>query len=374
MREKRHGPRRANGVRPQGARTSAIPLHDPDLVDTDVFEPIDLVAVQTDDELINALSAGFQVSGPGGFGGGFDGDFGSDDRVAAVLAAWKAEVDADPVPELVDLDTAVAAVRAGRPRSARFRHLAPLAAAAAFIVLAAGGVSVGSYSAQPHDTLWPVTQVVFPMKAASVQAASNAQDHIDKAKEALVSGRPDDAARELAQAQADIGAVRPEEGRVELADVQDFLLAKAQETAPGVPADLTAPLATQPTRRVPPAVAATVPEVPASHSSPPGTSPGRSQDKPTVPTNSPAFTGPGSSTADPGDHDPRDKTGTKPRPTTEAPLPSPPEQVVPPETGPGTVSGSSPVTPPETSSTEPQRPEGQAPDASSTATEVTPTS
>src|SRR3954447_3105614 len=211
MREKWHGPRRANGVRPQGARTSAVPLHDPDLVDTDVFEPIDLVAVQTDDELINALSAGFQVSGSGGPGGDFGGDFGSEDRVASVLAAWKAEVDADPVPELVDLDTAVAAVRAGRPRSARFRHLAPVAAAAAFIVLAAGGVSVGSYSAQPHDTLWPVTEVVFPTKAASVQAASNAQDHIDKAKEALVAGRPGDAAMELAQAKVDLGAVRPEE-------------------------------------------------------------------------------------------------------------------------------------------------------------------
>src|SRR3954447_14874370 len=243
MREKRHGPRRANGVRPDGVRLSAVPLHDPDLVDTDVFEPLDLVAVQSDDELINALSAGFQVSGSGAGHGGF----GSDDRVAAVLAAWKAEVDAEPVPELVDLDAAVAAVRSGRPRSARFRHLAPLAAAAAFIALAAGEVSVGSYSAQRDDALWPVTQVVFPTKAASVQAASDAQVHIDKAKEALVAGRPADAARELAQAKSDIGAVRPEEGQVELADVQDFLLVKAQETPPGVPAVLTAPLATQPT-------------------------------------------------------------------------------------------------------------------------------
>src|SRR3954468_19006050 len=164
MREKRHGPRRANGVRPTGVRTGAVPLHDPDLADTDVFEPIDLVAVQTDDELINTLSAGFTVSGSGSSTGGYAGGFGSDDRIAAVLAAWKAEVDAEPVPELVDLDTAVAAVRAARPRSARFRHLAPVAAAAAFIVLVAGGVSVGSYSAQPQDTLWPVTQVVFPTK------------------------------------------------------------------------------------------------------------------------------------------------------------------------------------------------------------------
>src|SRR5690348_15773066 len=128
MREKRHGPRRANGVRPAGVRLSAVPLGsqlgDPDLVDTAVSEPLDLVAVQSDDELITALSAGFQVSGSGAGHGGF----GSDDRVAALLAAWKAEVDAEPVPGLVDLDAAVAAVRSGRPRSARFRHLAPLAA------------------------------------------------------------------------------------------------------------------------------------------------------------------------------------------------------------------------------------------------------
>jgi anti-sigma-D factor RsdA-like protein len=373
MREKRHGPRRANGVRPTGVRTSAVPLHDPDLVDTDVFEPIDLVAVQTDDELINALSAGFTVSGSGG-AGGFGSGFGSDDRVAAVLAAWKAEVDAEPVPELLDLDTAVAAVRAARPRSARFRHLAPVAAAAAFVVLVAGGVSVGSYSAQPDDTLWPVTQVVFPTKAASVQAASNAQEHIDKAKQALVAGRPDDAARELAQARVDLGAVRSEEGRDELVDVQDFLLVKAQETPPGVPADLTAPLTTQPTRRVPPAVVASVPEVTVPRSSAAAPPPSRPLDRSPVPTSSPAITAPGSGTTDPADQDPRDSSGTKPRPTTQAPLPSAPESVVPPATEPGAEYGSTPVTPPETSSTEPQRTEGQAPGPSSTSTEVTPTS
>ncbi|MBA3907527.1 MAG: hypothetical protein H0X35_12705, partial [Pseudonocardiales bacterium] len=106
MREYRHGPRRANGIRHDGARTRAIPLRDPDVVDTDTFEPIDLVAVQTDDELINALSGGYRVSGPD-YGG-----YPADDRIASILAAWKAEVDAEPVPELLDLDTAVATVRA----------------------------------------------------------------------------------------------------------------------------------------------------------------------------------------------------------------------------------------------------------------------
>jgi Anti-sigma-D factor RsdA to sigma factor binding region len=349
MREKRHGPRRANGVRPDGMRTRVVPLHDPDLVDTDAFEPIDLVAVQTDDELISALSGGFQMSGHG-YGG-----FGADDRVAAVLAAWKAEVDAEPVPELIDLDAAVAAVRAGRPRSSRIRHLAPLAAAAAFIVLAAGGVSVGSYSAQPHDALWPITQVVFPTKAASVQAASNAQDHIDKAKQALVAGRPDEAAQELRQAKAEIGAVRPEEGQVELADVQDFLLAKAQETPPGVPADLAAPLATQPTRPVPPGVIATVPDTSAPVTSPLGTTVLRSPVISAAPN--PALVPSG----DPSDQDPRDKKGT--RPTTVEPLPSSDPVILPVEPEPGSLTTETTTEPAPT--TEPGHTEGQAPGSES---------
>ncbi|WP_214407109.1 anti-sigma-D factor RsdA [Pseudonocardia lacus] len=237
-------------------RTRAVPLHDQDLVDTDVHEPVDLVAVQADDELINALSSGLPVvtSTPVGYG--------SEDRVAAILAAWRAEVDAEPVPELLDVDTAVAAIAAARDsgsslarrRSARARHLAPVAAAAAFLVITMGGVSIGSASAQPDDVLWPISKVLFSERAASVEAADRVQDHIDRAKQALVEGRPDEAAGELQLAQADLGAIRPEEGQVELADVQDFLLAKAAETPPGEIADLTAPLSTQPSRPVPPGV------------------------------------------------------------------------------------------------------------------------
>jgi hypothetical protein len=369
MRDKRHGPRRANGVRPDGVRISAVPLGgsrhgDPDAVDTDVFEPLDLVAVQTDDELINALAAGHQVSGRGGFDSALRGGFESDDRIAAVLAAWKAEVDADPVPELLDLDTAVAAVKAARPRSARFRHLAPVAAAAAIIVLAAGGVSVGSYDAQPDDALWPVTQVVFPTKAASVQAATNAQDHIEKAKQALVAGRPADAAQELQQAKAELGAVRPEEGGVELADVQDFLLAKAMETPPGVPADLSAPLVTQPTRPVPRGAGDAVPAPTSSPGSPTGSTPGRTRDRATVAPPNPAATSPDNQSAENTEPDPRAGTGTKPDPTTAMPVPPDPV-LTPPEPESGTVT--SPGTPeetPPTSTPAPVRTEGQGTETS----------
>lgn len=261
MRDKRHDPRRANGAHFDGARTHPIPL------DAAVEEPVDLVAVQADDELINALSAGW--SGPPAGSAAHNAGYGADDRVTAILAAWRAEVDSEPVPELIDLDTAVAAVMKARPRPARARHLAPVAAAAAFLMLTLGGVSVGSNSAEPGDVLWPVSKVVFPERAESVEAAVRAEEHIDKAKQALVAGQPAVAAEELAMAKAELPAIRPEEGVVELADVQDFLMAKAQETPEGMPADLDAPLTTQPTRPVPPGAAAPIdPLTPTSPSVP----------------------------------------------------------------------------------------------------------
>ena len=236
----RHAGGGTNGFRASGMHTRSVPFDD-------IEDPIDLVAVQADDELINALSAGMSVSSPG------MGGYSADDRVAAILAAWKAEVDERPIPELVDVDTAVSTVLAARrPPSRRARHLVPVAAAAAFVVLAIGGVSVGSYNARPDDALWGVSKVLYSERAESVEAAARVEDRIASAKEALVAGEPVRAAAELAQAETDLGTVRPEEGRGELAETQDFLRAKAAETPPGQSSDPGAPLSAQPSRPVPP--------------------------------------------------------------------------------------------------------------------------
>jgi hypothetical protein len=214
-------------------------------------EPIDLVAVQADDELINALAAGMAVSTPGV--GGYD----ADDHVAAILAAWRREVDSTPIPELVDIDAAVAAVESGRPRS-RARHLAPVAAAAAFVVLAVGGVSVGSYGSHPGDALWGVSKVLYSERAKSVEAAARVETNIDSAKRALMAGQPIVAEQELQKASAELGQVRPEEGKAQLAEVQDFLIAKADETDPGTPTDPGKPLKRDHNRHVPAGAAITV--------------------------------------------------------------------------------------------------------------------
>jgi hypothetical protein len=292
-RHRSNGSNGSNGSQPRGMDTRPVPFDD-------IEDPIDLVAVQADDELINALAAGMTVSSPGI--GGYD----ADDRVAAILAAWKADVDAQPIPELVDVGTAVSAVVAARPRSRRARHLAPIAAAAAFIVLAIGGLSVGSYSAQPSDALWAVSKVLYSERAQSVEAAVRVEDRIASAKQALVAGEPVRAARELAQAEADLAVVRPEEGLVQLAETQDFLVAKAAETPPGQPTDPGSPLVMQPSRQVPSGASSPVRPSPQSGTHP-GTSPQVSSTSgptgPTGPETSGTPNSPGPNA--PGTNDPR---------------------------------------------------------------------
>jgi Anti-sigma-D factor RsdA to sigma factor binding region len=339
-----------NGSHPAGLRVHPVAFDD-------LTEPVDLVAVQADDELINALAAGMSVSAPGV--GGYD----ADDRVAAILAAWKADVDAHPIPELVDLDTAVSTVVAARPRSGRARHLVPVAAAAAFLVLAIGGVSVTSYNAQPDDALWGISKVLYAERAESVEAAARVEEHIANAKHALAAGQPVLAARELARAEEDLAVVRPQEGQGELAEAQDFLADKAAETPQGQPVNPASPLATQPSREVPESVREPAPTSPEGATSasdtpaPTATSEGQPgpevarapgdpstpqetrnpqpvrpgpEDARTAPTSSPApAPGPGN-----GEGEPDDPTGSNPPATSEggpasttSPAPAPPQDV-----------------------------------------------
>lgn len=307
------GPRRphtngSNGSHPDGMRTQPIPI-------TQVSdEPIDLVAVQADDELISALAAGMSVSAPGV--GGYD----ADDQVAALLATWRAEVDREPLPELVDLDTAMAAVRSSsRPSGRRARHLFPVAAAAAMIVFTVGGVSVGAAEAKPGDTLWGVSRVLYAERAESVEAAERVEVRIDEAKEALSRGEPALAAQALAAAEEDLVAVRAEEGLAELAEVQSFLEAKAAETPPGRPVEPGSPLESDPRRPVPPgavtetpspalapAPATTTSDVPA-----PAVSPAEPTSTAVPPTSSPS-TGGGTTPGGPIDEGTQDPPPSSP--------------------------------------------------------------
>ena len=213
---------RRNGASPRGMGTRPIPMDDVP------SEPLDLVAVQADDELISALAAGLQVSAPGR--GGYD----ADDHVAAMLAAWKADIDADPVPE-IDLDKAVGAALAGRRPSGRLRHLVPVASAAALIVVAITGVSIAAHDTRPGDPLFSVSKVLYAEEATSYEALATVEQSRERAKQALAVGDKEAAAAALAEGQAAAEKVLAEHGRGEVEQRLHKLEVVVEDTEPGVP-------------------------------------------------------------------------------------------------------------------------------------------
>jgi len=256
--------RGTNGVHSLDAHANGVPRSPVDLptrpLPVDVADdPIDVVALQADDELVNALSTGAVVTyGDRAPGSDPDPRRTRDERVVAMLAAWRAEIEADPIPELIDLDTAVAAVVAGvkadavgtrRKRADRLRHLAPLVAAAAIIVATVTGVGLGSQNAMPGDTLWPIQKVVNPDRAESVETKLVVESRFEAVRTALATGDTETAARELQAISTEIPEVRGEEGQPQLVQEQEFLAAKFADTPPGEPADLSTPPTSKPSAR-----------------------------------------------------------------------------------------------------------------------------
>ncbi|MEJ2888211.1 anti-sigma-D factor RsdA [Actinomycetospora aeridis] len=179
-----------------------------DLVDG----PVDLAAVRADDALIDALAGGAGAAadtGAYGFGGA------DDDRLAAILAAWRADIEADPMPELVSLDEAAEAVAAGhesrdRLRS-RGRRRMPFAIAAVAAAVACAGLTVAVHGAMPGDTLWGVSKVFFSERAQGVERVEEVRNRIEAANGALARGDTQTARNELAQANIAIPQVAPEQ-------------------------------------------------------------------------------------------------------------------------------------------------------------------
>jgi len=218
-----------NGSPPQDMTTQPVPIEQ-------VREPLDLVAVQADDELINALAAGFTVSADAA--AGRPGRRDADDHVAAMLAAWKADVEAAPLPA-IDLDAAVGAVldgqRAARRPNGRMRHLVPLAGAAAVIVVAVAGVSVVAHESRPEDALFALSEVLYPEQAASYKALEAVAHAEDRAEQALAVGDKAAAATAVAEAEAAAGTVLAEHGQGEVLEELRQLEVKVEQTVPGVP-------------------------------------------------------------------------------------------------------------------------------------------
>lgn len=198
-----------------------------------------LVAINADHDHVEALLGGEVPTDP----------------AMRILAAWRAAVDADPLPP-INLDDACAAVALGHLEQqlvgpSRRRRRAPLIAVAASALIAMAGLSGALDAAAPGDALWPAAQALHTERATSVAAAFSVANRIARAKAAIAAGRPGEAADELLAASAELPAILPEDAAAALGRVQAFLLAKTSEQRPGVPLDPGAPLRLRPDWPVP---------------------------------------------------------------------------------------------------------------------------
>ncbi|MFN2477630.1 MAG: hypothetical protein ABR615_00425 [Pseudonocardiaceae bacterium] len=167
--------------------------------------PVDLAAAQADDAFLDMIGqARFSPSD-------------NHDELTRVLAGWRQEMEAEPFSELVDTDTAVAAIRAGR-RPVRRRNpvFGSIAAAAAVLVIAFSSVGLVAKSAQPGDRLWGVTQVLYGDYARSVETAASVRTELNEARTALKQGDPERARASLQRVQNQLPAISESEGRTDL--------------------------------------------------------------------------------------------------------------------------------------------------------------
>ncbi|MGO4204389.1 anti-sigma-D factor RsdA [Rhodococcus sp. TAF43] len=211
--------------------------------------PVDVAAVRRDDALIDAIAGDRPVAT----------DSPEEYQVAALLANWRTEILAQPLPAEPDLDDIVARVHreleaqdslSTRSRSGRsqLRLLRPIAAAAAVVAIAMGGMSIFSYNAEPGDPLWGVKQVVFTERAASTVAKIDTTSNLQEAERLIASGDAVGAKAKLDSAGARASAVNEAGTRDELNVWRDRLLTELGKVvppqAPNVPPTTTPPPAT----------------------------------------------------------------------------------------------------------------------------------
>jgi len=191
-------------------------------------EAIDLALVHADDEYLDMLS-GAGLDDDDHIGTSFD-----DDQLTQLLMSWRRDVDAEPIDDLVDTKLASVTVHAARvQRKRRPRLLVPIAAAAAVLAIAFAGVGLAARDAQPGDTLWALTKVLYADHARSVEAAQAVKDDLREAKAALTEGNIEVAKSKLQDAHATLPTVLPDDGQKDLLAQHNSLMAQL----PGNPSD-----------------------------------------------------------------------------------------------------------------------------------------
>jgi Anti-sigma-D factor RsdA to sigma factor binding region len=228
---------------------------------------INLSALQADEALLDVLG-GPDPDLSGGLG---------EQELTSLLLSWRKEVDSEPIADLVDTDMAMAVIASSRSKPGRRRHrfLVPVATAAAVLAIAFTGVGVAAKSAQPGDTLWSLTKVLYSEHAHSVEAAGSVQKDLRAADEAITAGRFDDARVALDRAKKRLGSVNGDDGKAGLADKQQKLTEQLDVTADTGADGSGSPTGSPPAGAVDPSVPATMPNpaLPGKQSEPATTPP-----------------------------------------------------------------------------------------------------
>lgn len=285
--------------------------------------PVDIAAVRRDDALIDAISGDGPVPT----------ETTEEYELATLLAGWRAEILADPLPSEPDLDEIVAAVnreigardalaeRRSRART-QLRLIRPIAGAAALIAIAVGGATAVSYQAEPGDPLWSVKQVVFSEQAESTVARIDTASTLQEAEQRLAVGDTEGAQELIQSAQQRSGSVTDAGQRDQLGDWVQRLTTELSKLLPPPPPPVLPAPPVQSTQVIP----APVPTTPTTPSTVDPTIAGTTPGTGTVP--------PATSTEAPG---------VDLVPPSSQPAPSPePSPVTPP---PSTEPTSAPVTP-----------------------------
>ncbi|RVW04477.1 anti-sigma-D factor RsdA [Rhodococcus spongiicola] len=206
--------------------------------------PVDVSAVRHDDALIDAIANGNPAAT----------ESPEEHQVAALLANWRTEIVAQPLPAEPDLDEIVERVNheleareslATRTRSGRrhLRLLRPIAAAAAVVAIAMGGMTIFSYNAEPGDPLWGVKQVVFTERAESTVAKIDTTSNLEEAEQLIKTGDTDGAKAKLDSAAERANGVHEAGTRSELNGWRERLLTELQRatTTPAAPSGTPSP-------------------------------------------------------------------------------------------------------------------------------------
>lgn len=185
----------------------------------------DLRALRAADRYFDFLAAGHTPAG----------DDDSAPELTELFTAWRGEIGATPIPPTPTLDSLlglgeetplphpavgsdafsadkaddkvvdIASRRFGRTWKQEARRA--LAGAAAFLVLAAGGLTVAIQSAGINDPLWSVNRALFTSNAQDIELATYLNEDIERARALGESGQEEEANRVLDRVQGRLDSI-----------------------------------------------------------------------------------------------------------------------------------------------------------------------